>query len=167
MKANKEQLQAINSTSDRILCLAGAGAGKTATMINRVSKLVNDGVDPTTILALTFTNAAGAEMRERYEKQNIGKGVPEFRTFHSFCYSIMCKDPAIRSALGYEEIPGIASDAQEKAIEEKAKTQCKISLTKEQLDNRDGLNKKEQFQADLYDKAINRLMRASNFICIR
>ena len=164
MKANTEQLQAINSTSDRILCLAAAGTGKTATLIGRVSHLVEIGVEPTSILALTFTNAAGAEMRERFEKQNPGVVAPEFRTFHSFCYSIMCKDPDIRQALGYDDVPEIASDTQEKAIAEKAKAQCKITISKEKLIDRIGLTKQEQFQVDLYDKAINRLMRASNLI---
>ena len=128
MSLNKEQLQAVNSNSDRILCLAGAGAGKTKSFIDRISRLVDDGVAPSSILALTFTNAAAAEMRSRYEDKNIGKGVPEFRTFHSFCYSVLCKDPAVRSALGYDGVPGIATDEQEKAIEDKAKIQCKITI---------------------------------------
>lgn len=164
MNANKEQLQAINSKSDRILCLAGAGAGKTATMLGRISKLAKDGVPPSSILALTFTNAAAAEMKERYEKQNLGKETPEFRTFHSFCYSIVCKDLAIRNALGYDDVPAIASEEDEKAIEEKAKIQCKITLSKDKLKTRNGLTKKEQFQVDLYDKAIDRLMRSANII---
>lgn len=163
-KLNNEQLQAVNSKSDRILCLAGAGAGKTATMLERISTLVKNKVSPSSIMALTFTNAAAAEMRERYENQNLGKETPEFRTFHSFCYSIVCKDPAVRNALGYDDIPNIASEEQEKAVEERAKTQCKIALPKEKLKNRKGLTKKEQFQVDLYDKAINRLMRSENII---
>ena len=164
MNANKEQLQAINSSSDRILCLAGAGGGKTATMIERISQQVNNGVSPSAILALTFTNAAGAEMKERYERKNPGKATPEFRTFHSFSYSILCKDPAIRQALGYTEVPSIASEEQIKHLEEKAKTQCNIKLSKEKLKNRDGLNKQEQYQAELYDKALDRLMHTENVI---
>lgn len=164
MPLNKEQLQAVNSKSDRILCLAGAGAGKTATMLERISKLVKDGATPSSIMALTFTNAAAAEMKERYEHKHIGKEVPEFRTFHSFCYSILCKDSSIRSALGYESIPNIASSEQEKAIIDKAKIQCKITIPNEKLQNRSGLTKKEQFQVDLYDKAIKRFMRSENLI---
>jgi DNA helicase-2/ATP-dependent DNA helicase PcrA len=164
MSLNKEQLQAVNSNSDRILCLAGAGAGKTKSFIERISRLVQDGVAPSSILALTFTNAAAAEMRSRYEDKNIGKEIPEFRTFHSFCYSVLCKDPAVRSALGYEGVPGIATDEQEKVIEDKAKLQCKITISDEKLKSRVGLTKKEQFQADLYDKAVKRLMRSENLI---
>jgi len=164
MKANKEQLQAINSKSDRILCLAGAGAGKTKTMIDRISALTKKGINPNSILALTFTNAAGAEMRERYERMNIGKITPQFRTFHSFCYSIVCKDPAIRSGLGYDSIPNIASESEEKEIIEKAKVQCKIALSADQLAHRNELTKKQQFQAELFDKAVYRLMRQANII---
>lgn len=164
MILNNEQLQAVNSNSDRILCLAGAGAGKTKTFIDRISRLVDDGVMPEHILALTFTNAAAAEMRERYEAKHIGEMSPQFRTFHSFCYYILCRDTAIRSALGYTSIPEVASDAEEKEIIEKAKAQCKISLSAEQLQYRKDLTKKEKFQAELFDKAVSRLLRQANLI---
>ena len=164
MEANAEQLQAINSNSERILCLAGAGAGKSTTLLSRISRLVNDGVNPNSILALTFTNAAGAEMRERYERSHVGQLAPQFRTFHSFCYYIVCRDPAIRSGLGYDTIPNIASDAEEKEIIEKAKAQCKISVPATKLLSREGLTKKEKFQVELFDKAICRLLRQNNLI---
>lgn len=164
MNLNTEQQKAVNSKSDRILCLAGAGSGKTATFIERISKIVDDGVMPSSILALTFTNAAATEMRERYESRHIGQLTPEFRTFHSFCYSTLCKDFAVRSALGYTIVPNIASEAEERDIKERARTQCKISLTKDQLTFRVGLSKKEQFQAELYDKAVWRLMKQENLI---
>ena len=164
MHANKEQLQAINSNSDRILCLAAAGTGKTFTLINRISRLVSDGIDPSSILALTFTNAAAAEMKERYENQNEGKAVPEFRTFHSFCYSLLCKDPEIRAALNYDSVPVICSEEQEKSIEERARVQCKLTISKERLAHRDTLSKKDQFQAELYDKAVSRIMRSEGLI---
>ena len=163
-KLNKEQLQAVTSTSDRILCLAGAGAGKTFTFIERITHLVNSGVAPSAILALTFTNAAAAEMKSRYEAKNLGKGIPEFKTFHAFCYSLLCKDPEIRNALGYTTVPEIASDELEKSIVERAKLQCKITLSNEKLSSREGLTKQELFQVDLYDKAVNRLMLMENVI---
>ena len=164
MGLNNEQLQAVNSNSDRILCIAGAGSGKTTVMLERIARLVTDGVSPTSILALTFTNAAGAEMKSRYESKHPGEQTPEFRTFHSFCYAIVCKDPYIRAASGYESVPGIASEEQEKAIKEKAKTQCKITISKDKLMYRENLNKQEQYQVDLYDKAVKRLMRIENLI---
>lgn len=164
MGLNNEQLQAVNSTSDRILCLAGAGAGKTKVLIERISRLVNDGVDPASILALTFTNAAASEMKSRYELKHPNELIPEFRTFHAFCYALLCKDSAIRSALGYTTVPGIASDEQIKSIEERAKTQCKITISKDKLAHRENLNREEERQVVLYDKAINRLMLMENVI---
>ena len=56
-KLNEQQQQAVDSTASKILCLAGAGAGKTATMIERISRLVSEGANPSSILVLTFTNA--------------------------------------------------------------------------------------------------------------
>lgn len=164
MELNKEQQHAVDSNSDRILCLAGAGAGKTKTFIERISRLVRDGVAPSAILALTFTNAAAAEMKERYARGHQGEELPEFRTFHAFCYSILCKDFNIRNALGYVNVPGIASEEQERNIEERAKSQCKITLSKDKLIHRDNLTKQEQFKVALYDKTVNKLMRAENLI---
>ena len=102
MEFNEQQLNAINSNDDAILCLAGAGAGKTASMVNRIVRLVKDGVAPETILALTFTNAAAFEMKQRYKKiqgANLGKKLPEFRTFHGFCYNVIIKTPAVREKM--------------------------------------------------------------------
>lgn len=164
MGLNKEQLQAVNSTSDRVLCLAGAGSGKTATMIARISHLVDTGVDPNSILVLTFTNAAAGEMRSRYETKHPNEEIPEFKTFHAFCYSLLCKNPDIRSALGYTTIPNISSEEQAKSIEERARVQCDITLSKEKLERRSNLSRDEERQAALYDKAVNRLMLMENII---
>lgn len=136
----------------------------TKILIERISRLVNDGISPSNILALTFTNVAATEMRNRFEKKNPGIVSPEFKTFHAFCYSLMCKDPAIRCALGYTSIPNIASEAQEKSIDERAKTQCKITISKEKLQSRTGLSKQEQYQVTLYDKAVTRLFLMENLI---
>lgn len=160
---NYQQLAA-NSNSNRIVCLAGAGGGKTLTLIGRINYLTSKGVLPNTILAFTFTRVAAAEMRERYEREHPGKLIPEFRTFHSFCYSILCKDPNIRNTLGYTKVPDIASEDQEKEITERAKIQCKITLSKEQLRSRQGLTRKEQWQVELFDKAVARLMKQENLI---
>lgn len=164
MSLNTEQLQAVNSNSDRILCLAGAGAGKTTTMLERISRLVSSGVEPTAIMALTFTNAAAAEMKVRYENKNLGKETPEFRTFHSFCYSIVCRDPEIRQALGYASVPAIATEEQEKSVDERARVQCHITISKDKLKDTEGLSKQDQYQVDLYNKAVARLMRSENII---
>ena len=65
MKLNKEQQYAVDSTAKNILCLAGAGTGKTATMIQRIAKVAKEDT-PDSILVLTFTDAAAVEMKHRY-----------------------------------------------------------------------------------------------------
>ena len=59
---NDIQAKAVNSDSNKILLLAGAGSGKTYCMLERIKRLINDGVDPNSILVLTFTNAAAFNM---------------------------------------------------------------------------------------------------------
>jgi DNA helicase-2/ATP-dependent DNA helicase PcrA len=164
MPLDKYQEQVVNSADKKILCLAGAGAGKSKTLLARIEKLIQDGVQPFSILALTFTHAAAADMRERYENDNPGKLIPEFRTFHSFSYSIICRDCNIREALGYTDIPDIASPEEEKELSTKAKVQCKITLPAEKLNTRKNLTRKEQWQVELYDRAYIRLLKQSNLI---
>ena len=60
---NEQQMEAVLCDHPRILCLAGAGVGKTTVMLARISHLVDTGIDPSSILALTFTNAAAFEMK--------------------------------------------------------------------------------------------------------
>jgi len=65
---NSEQLEVVHAGEGPLLVIAGAGSGKTRTLTYRVSRLIEDGVDPSDILLLTFTNKASREMLSRVEQ---------------------------------------------------------------------------------------------------
>src|SRR5439155_25780979 len=65
---NPEQLEVVMAGEGPLLVIAGAGSGKTRTLTYRVSRLIEDGIDPSDILLLTFTNKAAREMLSRVEQ---------------------------------------------------------------------------------------------------
>lgn len=161
---NAAQQEAVDCNDKHILCLAGAGTGKTYSMIARLSRLVSEGVDPDSILVLTFTNAAAFEMRERYKRNHKDETIPEFRTFHSFCYSLISKDAGIRNKIGYVDIPKIADDAVTKRIEASTRVQCGTPLTPKQLSRPKDLTGTDFFHYQVYKKALNKAMKKEGFI---
>ena len=96
---NRAQLAAVTHAGGPLLVVAGAGTGKTRTLTRRFAWLVEQGMPADAILALTFSGAAAAEMRERletlieapYEELNVA-------TFHSFC-SRLLQDEALEAGL--------------------------------------------------------------------
>lgn len=86
---NEEQYKAVMHDKGPALLLAGAGTGKTRTLIYRVAHLIESGVSPESILLLTFTNKAAAEMKERAEKMLKEKCGITACTYHSFCVKML------------------------------------------------------------------------------
>ncbi len=96
---NPPQCKAVLHSDGPLLILAGAGSGKTRTLTHRVAHLIREqGVAPWQVLAVTFTNKAAAEMKERLERLLGESELPWVATFHATCVRILRREIA---ALGY------------------------------------------------------------------
>lgn len=87
---NERQREAATQIEGPVLIIAGAGSGKTKTITARIANMISNGINPRNILAVTFTNKAAGEMKERIAKQiskigGIQNSTPFVGTFHSFC----------------------------------------------------------------------------------
>jgi ATP-dependent DNA helicase Rep len=93
---NLAQQEAVNFMHGPCLVLAGAGSGKTRVITHKIARLIQAGMDPKRIAAITFTNKAAAEMRER-AKGLIGRGAKEVLicTFHALGVRMMRQDGAV------------------------------------------------------------------------
>jgi len=96
---NEKQQEVVNTLEGPVMVLAGAGSGKTKTITHRIKELITQGAEPHSILAITFTNKAAKEMRERVfallgesapaSYALSGAGKPFVSTFHSLCVHIL------------------------------------------------------------------------------
>ena len=119
-KLNDMQKKAVLQTEGPVLILAGAGSGKTGALTVRIAHLLETGVKPWHILAITFTNKAAKEMRERVEKL-VGDTARAMwiSTFHSTCVRILRREI---QHLDYENQFSIYdSDDQEKIMRDQLK----------------------------------------------
>ncbi len=119
---NSEQERAVRQTEGAVLILAGAGSGKTKTLTHRIAYLMAVKKIPAhNILAVTFTNKAAQEMRERIERllAEAGEGVfqgsarPHMGTFHTLCARILRKEISV---LGYDQNFQIFDDQDQQAL---------------------------------------------------
>ena len=96
---NSEQNKAVRHIDGPVLILAGAGSGKTATMTHRMAYMIEQGIDPRSILAVTFTNKAAGEMRSRViDLAGDVRGM-WIMTFHAMCLRMLRYSP---ERLGYK-----------------------------------------------------------------
>lgn len=100
LELNPNQQKAVNHIEGPMLVLAGAGSGKTKVLTNRIANLIENGVSPYNILAITFTNKAAKEMKDRVVNL-IGESVNNIQisTFHSLGVKILKENYTL---LGYE-----------------------------------------------------------------
>ncbi len=111
---NPMQRLAAETLEGPVLILAGAGSGKTRTVTYRIANLLSHGVPAHSILALTFTNKAAREMRERVERL-VGEGAQDMwiGTFHSVCVRILRRDI---EKLGYQRSFTIYDDDDQQRV---------------------------------------------------
>ena len=101
MNLNDKQKIAVEFMNGACLVLAGAGSGKTKVLTERIVNLINNGISPTNILAITFTNKAAKEMRQRVDNRigSISNNI-FIGTFHSFGLKVLREN---YSTIGYEK----------------------------------------------------------------
>ncbi|HEV7240215.1 MAG TPA: ATP-dependent helicase [Thermoanaerobaculia bacterium] len=143
---NQEQLDVVMAGEGPMLVIAGAGSGKTRALTYRVSRLIEDGVDPSDILILTFTNKASREMLSRVEElvttdtRRIWGG-----TFHSIGNRLLRK---YADALGYRSNFTILDDEDSKEMMESAISSLGINTLEKRFPKGDVL-------LDVYSFLIN------------
>src|SRR5512132_958502 len=143
---NSEQLEVVQAGEGPLLVIAGAGSGKTRTLTYRVSRLIEDGVDPTEILIVTFTNKAAREMLSRVEElvtidtRRIWGG-----TFHSVGNRLLRRNA---EAIGYRSNFSILDDEDAKEMMDSAISSLGIKTLEKRFPKGDVL-------LDIYSFLIN------------
>lgn len=111
---NPQQRKAAETLEGPVLILAGAGSGKTRALTYRVANLIDQGIPPWRILAITFTNKAAKEMRERISSLVGSKGEEVWvSTFHAMCAKILRRDI---DKLGYTRLFTIYDDDDQMSV---------------------------------------------------
>ena len=113
VELNSEQRKAVKQIEGPVLILAGAGSGKTATMTHRIAYMVQQGIDPRSILAVTFTNKAANEMRSRVADLVGDIYGMWIMTFHAMCLRMLRYSG---EALGYRPGFTVYDETDKKAL---------------------------------------------------
>jgi DNA helicase-2/ATP-dependent DNA helicase PcrA len=175
---NPEQLEAVEWPSGPLLIFAGAGSGKTRVITFRIARLIRSGIHPSRILAVTFTNKAAREMKERV-RQLVGEvaGNMWIGTFHSICSRMLRVDgQAIgldRNFVIYDDSDQLSlireifkqKNIDDKSIQPRA-VLSEISSAKEKMLTPEQYAERatgffERIAADIY-KSYNALLRKAN-----
>ena len=93
---NPQQLQAVQHQPSPLMILAGAGSGKTRVLTTRIIHMIHSGISPHEILAVTFTNKAAREMKDRVARQVDAPVL--IGTFHAICLGILRRHAARKEA---------------------------------------------------------------------
>ena len=122
---NSAQKDAVDTLSGPLLVLAGAGSGKTRVVTYRIAKLIDTGITPERILAVTFTNKAAQEMQHRVREQLKGgqNNRPEISTFHSLCVRILRRQIEV---LGYPRSFSIVDAADQDTMARKVLREIRV-----------------------------------------
>ncbi|HET9960245.1 MAG TPA: UvrD-helicase domain-containing protein [Polyangiaceae bacterium] len=125
---NPAQNEAVHTLSGPLLVLAGAGTGKTRVITFRIAQLIRTGITPSRILAVTFTNKAAREMRERAQKllgrRDRNTKPPEISTFHSLCVRVLRRHGR---KLGYPEAFSIYDRGDQETLIRNALREIRVS----------------------------------------
>jgi len=137
-KLNPAQREAVETTEGPVLIIAGAGSGKTRALTHRIAYLIKvKKVSPRNILAVTFTNKAAGEMKERVKEllveKNTGYAIRDVRytnmptmgTFHSICVRILRREI---EKLGYKKSFNIFDDQDQKALMKKVMKEMEMDM---------------------------------------
>src|SRR5215471_7853384 len=164
---NAQQREAVTHTEGPLLILAGAGSGKTRVITHRIAYIVTQRhAPPSAVLAVTFTNKAATEMRERVSAllEDVAlESSPNVSTFHSFCVRLLRRDgdPLARIRPGFtrrftiyddeDQIQIIKAAYRMLGLEEKELMQVRAALSRiSHAKNR------KQTPQDFYKKAVNK-----------
>lgn len=125
---NPRQAQAVETTDGPLLIMAGAGSGKTRVLTHRIAYLIDEKfVNPWNILAITFTNKAAREMKERALALNPATQDTLIATFHSMCVRILRREA---DSIGYSKNFTIVDPGEQRTLMKRILKSLNVDLKK-------------------------------------